>query len=229
MNFEDMNWMQVEDYLKTDDRIMIILGACEQHAYLSLQTDTQIPQAISKAASERTGVVIAPPLTMGVSPYFLDFPGSISLRTDTFMAVVEDIVTSLYRQGFRRFAFVNGHGGNACAKYRLIELANQLPEMRAVWHQWWTSEVLCTWASEHDLAPSHASWMENFHFTRVDSSMPKGKKAPIQLNVLDSAIINRAKLGDGSFGGDYQITDELMQEVLDLCVNELVELLNFSS
>ena len=227
MNFEDMNWMQVEDYLKTDDRVMIILGACEQHSYLSLQTDTQIPQAISDAASNRTGVLIAPPLTMGVSPYFLDFPGSISLRTETFMAVVEDIVTSLYHQGFRRFTFVNGHGGNACVKYRLIELANQFPEMRAIWYQWWTSEALLTWASDHDLAPFHASWMENFHFTRVGASMPKGKKEPVQLNMLDSAVENRAKLGDGSFGGDYQISDELMQEVLDLCVNDLVELLNF--
>lgn len=229
MNFEDMNWMQVEDYLKTDDRIMIILGACEQHAYLSLQTDTQIPQTISKTASERTGVVIAPPLTMGVSPYFLDFPGSISLRTVTFLAVVEDIVTSLYHQGFRRFAFVNGHGGNACAKYRLIELANQLPEMKAVWHQWWTSDVLRAWASEHDLDPYHASWMENFHFTRVGGSIPKGKKMPVPINILDSAIVNRTKLGDGSFGGDYQITDDLMQEVIDLCVDELVELLNFNA
>jgi len=44
MNFESMNWMQVEDYLKIDDRIMVILGACEQHAFLSLLTDVQIPQ-----------------------------------------------------------------------------------------------------------------------------------------------------------------------------------------
>ena len=164
MNFESMNWMQVEDYLKIDDRIMVILGACEQHAFLSLLTDVQIPQEIAKAASEKTGVIIGPALTMGVSPYFLDFPGSISLRTTTLMAVVTDMVKSLYHQGFRKFMFINGHGGNQCATYRLIELANELPEMQAVWYQWWTSDAVRDWAAAHNLGTYHASWMENFPF-----------------------------------------------------------------
>ena len=36
MRFDDLNWMDVEEYLKSDDRLMIVLGACEQHGYLSL-------------------------------------------------------------------------------------------------------------------------------------------------------------------------------------------------
>ena len=43
MRFEDLNWMDVEEYLEQDDRLMIVVGATEQHAYLSLLTDTKIP------------------------------------------------------------------------------------------------------------------------------------------------------------------------------------------
>ena len=71
MRFEDLNWMDVEEYLKQDDRLMIVLGACEQHGYLSLLTDVRIPLTLADAASKQTGVLIAPPINFGISPYFL--------------------------------------------------------------------------------------------------------------------------------------------------------------
>lgn len=108
MRFEDLNWMDVESYLKTDDRLMLVVGACEQHGYLSLLTDIKIPVALATAASQRTNVLIAPPLNFGISPYFAKYPGTISLRTRTFLAVVEDIVRWVHAQGFRRLLFVNG-------------------------------------------------------------------------------------------------------------------------
>jgi hypothetical protein len=54
------------------------------------------------AASERTGVLVAPPLNFGVSPYFARYPGTISLRVSTFQAVLEDLARSVPAQGFRR-------------------------------------------------------------------------------------------------------------------------------
>ena len=52
MQFEERNWMQVEEYLKNDDRVILVLGACEQHGYLSLMTDVKIPMALAEAASQ---------------------------------------------------------------------------------------------------------------------------------------------------------------------------------
>ena len=106
MLFSDRNWMLVEEYLKSDDRVILVLGATEQHAYLSLLTDSKIPLAMAEAAAEKTGVLIAPPLHFGCSPFFLAYPGTINLRSTTLMAVVEDIVRSLYGSGFRRFLLV---------------------------------------------------------------------------------------------------------------------------
>ena len=42
MRLEELNWMDVEAYLKGDDRIMLVIGSCEQHGYLSLLTDIKI-------------------------------------------------------------------------------------------------------------------------------------------------------------------------------------------
>jgi len=108
MRLDDLNWMDVENYLKTDDRLMIVLGACEEHGYLSLLTDSKIPLALADTASEQTGVLVAPPLHFGVSPYFADYPGTLSLRVQTFLAVIEDLTRSVYAQGFKRLLFVNG-------------------------------------------------------------------------------------------------------------------------
>ncbi len=92
MRFEDLNWMDVEEYLKQDDRLMIVLGACEQHGYLSLLTDVRIPLTLADAASKQTGVLIAPSINFGVSPYFLQYPGTLSVRIETLARLIEDII-----------------------------------------------------------------------------------------------------------------------------------------
>ena len=51
MRIEDLNWMDVEGYLKHDDRLILVIGACEQHGYLSLLSDVKIPLALADAAS----------------------------------------------------------------------------------------------------------------------------------------------------------------------------------
>jgi len=101
MRIEELNWFDVEEYLKHEDRLILVLGACEQHGFLSLLTDVKIPVALADAASQKTGVFVAPPLNFGCSPYFLAYPGTFSLRTSTLLDVVEDLVRSAYRQGFR--------------------------------------------------------------------------------------------------------------------------------
>ncbi len=139
MRIEDLNWMDVENYLKGEDRLMLVLGACEQHGYLSLLTDVKVPLALADAASTQTGVLVAPPLAFGVSPYFLTYPGTLSLRASTLLDLVEDLVRSAYGQGFRRLLVLNGHGGNDASRARLVELGNQLPALRLAWYAWWQS------------------------------------------------------------------------------------------
>jgi creatinine amidohydrolase len=139
MRIEELNWMDVEKYLLQDDRLMLVVGATEQHGYLSLATDNNIPLAMADAASQKTGILVAPPLNFGVSPYFTTYPGTISLRVSTFLDVIEDMIRSVYGYGFRRILVVNGHGGNAPASLRLAELGNELSGLQTVFYSWWQS------------------------------------------------------------------------------------------
>ncbi len=139
MRFEELNWFDVENYLKKDDRLILVFGSCEQHAYLSLTSDVKIPLALADAASARTGVLVAPPLNFGCSSYFMGYPGTLSLRVSTLVDAAEDLVRSAYRHGFRRILVLNGHGGNDPIRGRLYEIATELPDLRLAWYAWWLS------------------------------------------------------------------------------------------
>src|SRR6184192_233987 len=116
MRIRDLNWMQLEAYLEHDDRIVLPIGSTEQHAYLSLETDNLLAEGVAVEAAEPLGVPVLPVLPYGLTPSFGAYPGSPTLRLETFVAVVRDLLESLRRQGFRRFLIANGHGGNTPAR-----------------------------------------------------------------------------------------------------------------
>ena len=229
MRIEDLNWMDVESYLQQEDRLMLVIGACEQHAYLSLLSDVRIPLALADAASKKTGVLVAPPVNFGSSPYFLTYPGTFSLRLSTLQDVVEDLVRSAYGQGFKRILVLNGHGGNSGVKARLTELANTLPGLKLQWYAWWMSHSVEQVAVRHDLKPEHANWLEAFPFTLV-SELPQGSKQPplVPSEILDAASA-RQVYGDGSFGGPYQAEAQVMQELFAACLADVLHILEFDA
>ncbi|HEY62438.1 MAG TPA: creatininase family protein [Anaerolineae bacterium] len=227
MRFESLNWFDVEKYLEKDDRLMIVLGSCEQHGYLSLLSDVKIPLALADAASQKTGVLVAPPLNFGVSPYFLAYPGTISIRVSTMLDLVEDFINSVWQHGFRKLLILNGHGGNDVVRGKLYELVNLHPDLEVAWYAWWHSHSIEKIAQKHELKLYHASWLEAFPFTIV-SELPDGKKLPPYVPGLVSAKDARQIYGDGVFGGAYQTKPEIMDEIFQAAVEDILFLLNFS-
>lgn len=227
MRFEDLNWFDVQSYLEQDDRLILVIGSCEQHAYLSLSTDVKIPLALAESASQNTNVLVAPPLNFGVSPYFLAYPGTLSIRVTTLLDLVEDLIRSAYQQGFRKFLILNGHGGNDPVRGRLYELANQLPGIRLSWYAWWTSHSVEQVAKKHGLKPSHANWLEAFPFTTI-AELPRGEKIPPYIPGLMDAHQAREVYGDGQFGGAYQADETVMHELFAACLQDVLKLLEFA-
>ena len=226
MRFEDLNWMDVEEYLKQEDRLILVLGATEQHGYLSLLTDIRIPMALADAASKASSVLVSPPLNFGCSNYFLAYPGTLSLRVSTLIAAMEDIVRSAYQGGFRRILILNGHGGNSPARTQLTEVANQLPDIQLRWYDWWLSHSVEVVALRHGIKPSHANWLEAFPFTIV-SDLPENPKIPPYVPGIMNSHTARSVYGDGSFGGPYLASDEIMDEMFNACLDDILQLLKF--
>jgi creatinine amidohydrolase len=226
MRLEELNWMDVEEYLKHEDRLILVLGSTEQHGYLSLATDVRIPQALADAAGLKAGVLVAPALNYGITPYFVAYPGTFSLRVSTFLDTVEDIVRSAYQQGFRRILVLNGHGGNDPVRGRLVEVANQLAGLKMGWYAWWLSHSVEEIAIHHNLRCSHASWMEAFPFCQV-AELPQGTKNPPAVKGLLNAVETREAYGDGVFGGPYQVAAEIMDEIFTACLQDVLYLLEF--
>jgi creatinine amidohydrolase len=231
MRISDMNWMMVEEYLKRDDRCVLPLGSTEQHAYLSLSVDSILAERISVEAADPLGVPVFPVVAYGITPYFRAFPGSITLRVDTYLRVVGDILDAMAEQGFKRILIVNGHGGNAPAQSLAVEWMSDHPEIRIKFHSWWSAPKTRAETLAIDPIASHASWMENFPWTRLANVTMPDKQKPMSdldyLHQLDPRSL-RDYLKDGNYGGRYQREDEEIMKIWQAGVEETRALLTES-
>jgi creatinine amidohydrolase len=216
MRISEMTWMQVEAYLENDDRCVLPLGSTEQHAYLSLAVDAILSERVATDAAEPLGIPVFPAVAYGLTPYFMAYPGTVTLTPETYERLLGEILDSLHGHGFRRIVVVNGHGGNSAARPAAEAWAASREGVRLRWHDWWSAPETMAEVRALDPDASHASWMEGFPWTRVPGvDVPTGHKDPVDLQGradLTPAEF-RTRLGDGSFGGDYSRPDT---EVLTL-------------
>jgi creatinine amidohydrolase len=228
VKISEMNWNQVEAYLQHDDRAVLPLGSTEQHAGLSLSVDSILSERVAVEAAEPLGVPVFPALPYGITPYFLAYPGTVSLRVETYARLVRDVLDSLYRTGFRRILLVNGHGGNQPAHSVAIEWMTENADAAVKYHAWWNAPQ--TWAKvqEIDTEASHASWMENFPWTRLPGVEQPTQRKPMidfaRMRLMAPEAL-KAYLGDGNFGGHYERSDAEMLALWSVAVTETRALL----
>ncbi len=228
MRITEMNWMQVEEYLKRDNRAVLPLGSTEQHAYLSLGVDSILASRVAEDAAAPLGIPVFPVVSYGLTPYFQSYPGTVTLRIETYIRLVRDILDSLYQSGFRRILIVNGHGGNSPSDGLVTEWMADHPGTKVKFHNWWNAPA--TWAKVQEIDPmgSHASWMENFPWTRLAGvTLPDAQKVvparPGKARLVGDEM--RAVYGDGNYGGYYQRADEEMLALWDVAIAETQALL----
>jgi creatinine amidohydrolase len=228
MRISEMNWMMVEEYLKRDDRAVLPLGSTEQHAYLSLSVDSILAERLAVEAAEPLGVPVFPVLAYGITPYFRAFPGTITIRVETYMSILRDILDAMAEQGFRRILIVNGHGGNTPAQGFVGEWMADHRGARIKFHNWWNAPRVWAQVQAIDPVASHASWMENFPWTRLAKVETPGEQKPMsnveKLRRLDPKSV-RDYLKDGNYGGLYRRDDEEMMKIWRTGVEETRALL----
>ena len=228
MRISEMHWQQVEEYLKSDDRCVVPLGSTEQHAYLSLSTDSILSETVALEAAEPLGIPVFPVVHYGLAHHWTAFPGTVTLSMETYLGVIRDLLDSLAQAGFRRILFVNGHGGNMPAANYARQWIAAHPEVRILFHNWYAAPRFAAAIREIDKVASHASWLENFAVNRLAGvEMPEGAKDLVdmaRLQSLDPAEIRRIA-GDGNMGGRYQRPESDMEAVWAVGVAETRDLL----
>lgn len=113
MRLQLCTWQEVESYLQRSTGIIIPIGSTEQHGPNGLiGTDAICPETVAFGVGERIDAMVAPTLSIGMAQHHMAFPGTITFRPTTLIAVVTDVVNALARHGFDSFYFLNGHGGN---------------------------------------------------------------------------------------------------------------------
>jgi creatinine amidohydrolase len=131
--------------------VVIPAGATEQHGeHLPTGTDTFLSTSVAQLAAARVcnpRVLVTPPVAVGFSPHHLSWPGTLSMRLDTYLSVLRDIAKSVIDTGFERAIFVNGHGGNSaplralCAELVTDGYAVGMVDYFAPGYQIWSSQL----------------------------------------------------------------------------------------
>ncbi|PZF73709.1 creatininase family protein [Taibaiella soli] len=227
MHFSSANWQQIEAYLQNDDRCILPVGSTEQHAYLSLSTDSILAERISLDAALPLGIPVLPTVNYGVTPLFMAYPGTITIRPQVMIELVNDILDSLARHGFKRVLIVNGHGGNIDFLNEVL-LQSKSKNIQVKLHHWWKAPLTMQKVLETDPVASHASWMENFPWTRIGNvQQPAHQKEAVDIVKLKTLSPEDARmlLGDGNYAGFYQKPDAEMLEIWHVAVNETRALL----
>jgi creatinine amidohydrolase len=113
MLLQHQTWQEVEQYLAQSTGIILPIGSTEQHGPNGLiGTDAICAEVIARGVGEAADAMVGPTIGVGIAVHHMDFAGTMTVRPSTLILIIHDYVLSLARHGFRRFFFINGHGGN---------------------------------------------------------------------------------------------------------------------
>jgi creatinine amidohydrolase len=113
--FREMTWPEVNECVKQKRVALIPVGAIEQHGHhLPVDVDNTFVSHICNETARRAAdiAVALPEIHYGYNAHNMDFPGTIDIKMENFIAYCCDVGSSLAQQGFRRIIYVNGHGSN---------------------------------------------------------------------------------------------------------------------
>lgn len=109
VNLEDLTWLEAEKILESYEVVLIALGArTKEHGpHLLLNNDFIMAEYLKDRVIQEVPVVVLPTLQYGYYPAFLEYPGSVSLRAETFTKVVIDICMSMFGYGMKKIYILN--------------------------------------------------------------------------------------------------------------------------
>lgn len=230
-------WPEVEQYLTRSTAIILPVGSTEQHGPTGvIGTDAICAEVIAAGVGAAAGVLVAPVIPVGMAQHHMAFPGTMTLRPTTLIAVVCDCVRSLQGHGFRRFFVVNGHGGNIASLqaafselHAAASMAGTGTDLRFALRNWWETPQVEALARTlyGDRCGGHATPPEVAVTRHVHAaackSAPLGPLLPIHRGFGDAADFRRL-YPDGRIGSDPSLAmPDHGRQFLETSVAELTE------
>ena len=106
---EDLTWVEAGERFKAGQPVVIPIGArSKEHGHhLPLKTDYLLARALGQRVADALPVVVAPVVDFGYYPAFVAYPGSQNLRSETFVALLTDVIGNFIDHGVTRIAVIN--------------------------------------------------------------------------------------------------------------------------
>lgn len=213
MRLAQSTYVEVADYLKRSRGIIVPTGSTEQHCPIGVMgTDHIDAETIAWRMGGIADAMVGPTITVGISEHHMTFPGSITLKPTTYIALLSDYILSLVSHGFERFYILNGHGGNtATLNAAFAEIYNHLrcargtgaPDVRCKAMKWFENDVCEAKALEltGHTARGHASAAEVSVAQFADPANIRKAKLDPEYGPLDHTFYNsedfRRRFPDG--------------------------------
>lgn len=135
---KEMSWTAFVERTKETDLVLLPTGACEVYGpHLPLGSDLLVATKIAEKVATRVNAIIGPALEVGDSSALDDFPGTITIRPESYKSYLQDVVNSLVRWGLKNFLFVNGHAGNVAMINHVAQSLRERPELRCAQIDCW--------------------------------------------------------------------------------------------
>ncbi len=242
MLLQQATWQEVDEYLTRSKGLIVPIGSTEQHGPMGLiGTDALCPEVIAHRVSADAGILVGPTISVGMAQHHLGFSGSITLRPTTLIAVIKDYVLSLARNGFERFYFLNGHGGNIATigaafseiyAERSLQRGSNQPGIMCKNQNWFTLPSAQRISKEQfgDREGSHATPSEisitQYAYPEAIKSMSEDKADAAPRSFTDAEDY-RSLFPDGRIEADsFLASPEVGKEIVDACSKEVIASFN---
>jgi len=229
---EDLTWMEIRDRMRTGtDTVIIATGGIEQNGpYLVTGKHNVILKGACERIARKLGNALVAPIVPFVPEGDIDppslhmkYPGSISLREETYQALLTDICASFKSTGFKRMILLGDSGGNQTGMKAVAEKLNSA----------WGGEARVMYVPEFYDYGGLAKWVEAQGIEQTAEGLHDDFVISTQMLAVDPRTVRaeqRIKAGNFKINGvdlaPLEKSVEWGKRILDYRAEKTVEAIN---
>lgn len=120
--------------------VIVPIGLVEAHGpHLAVSVDVDSSKYFACEVAKRTGAILAPDIPYGFADEMREYPGTLGVSAETFMAVIVDLCLRFCHQGFKKVIFITGHGANKVpCELAFYKIWEKYPDFKGVCWNWWS-------------------------------------------------------------------------------------------